>query len=123
MEKSQSCIRLEADQELLNKCRERIQLMEHSFQQFSNVLALTGNEVRLKILFLLQTENSLCPCDLADILNMTVPAVSQHLRKLKDAHLVQPQRDGQTIFYSIHEDSKDFLQKMLSIFMNEPLKI
>ncbi|WP_431217102.1 ArsR family transcriptional regulator [Puia sp. P3] len=46
--------------------------------------ALAGNEVRLKILHLLEEEKELCPCDLSDMLGMSIPAISQHLRKMKD---------------------------------------
>ncbi|MEB2779582.1 ArsR family transcriptional regulator [Algoriphagus sp. C2-6-M1] len=42
----------------------------------------------------LSTEKQLCPCDLSDILDMTTPAVSQHLRKLKDGR-VEGKRVGQ----------------------------
>ncbi|MFD2100850.1 MULTISPECIES: ArsR family transcriptional regulator [Flavobacteriaceae] len=35
------------------------------------MLALAGNETRLKILFWLNEEGELCPCDFADILEMS----------------------------------------------------
>ena len=80
----QTCIRQFADHQQIKKCKERIKTANKSFAQLSNILALTGNEVRLTILYLLEEEKELCPCDLADILGMSIPAISQHLRKLKD---------------------------------------
>ena len=56
---------------------------------------------RLDILYLLTREPELCVCDLADILNTTVSAVSHQLRILREHELVQSRRDGQTIFYSL----------------------
>ena len=41
----------------------------------------------LKILYLLQEEGQLCPCDLSDILGMNTSPISQHLRKLKDSKI------------------------------------
>ncbi|MBK9939143.1 MAG: ArsR family transcriptional regulator, partial [Chitinophagaceae bacterium] len=35
------------------------------------------------MIYLLEEEKELCPCDLSDILGMSIPAVSQHLRKLR----------------------------------------
>ena len=32
---------------------------------------------------------------------MSIPAVSQHLRKLKDGNVVEYRKEGQTIYYSI----------------------
>jgi DNA-binding transcriptional ArsR family regulator len=73
-------------------------------------LALTGNEVRLKIIYLLEEESELCPCDLADILGMTIPAVSQHLRKLKDSNIVETRKEGQTIYYTLTQENLKILR-------------
>jgi DNA-binding transcriptional ArsR family regulator len=81
-----------------------------SFSQLGNILSLAGNEVRLKILYLLEEENELCPCDLSDILGMSVPAISQHLRKLKDGNIIEARKVGQTIFYSLRSENLKILK-------------
>lgn len=96
-----SCIRILADKVQIKNCREKIRGNAKSFIQLSQIFSLAGNEVRLKIIFLLEEEGELCPCDLSDILGMSVPAVSQHLRKLKDGNIIQNRKEGQTIFYSL----------------------
>lgn len=96
-----SCQRILANHVQIHNCKENLQLADESFSNLSQVLSLAGNEVRLKILFLLDKESELCPCDLSDILEMSVPAISQHLRKLKDANIIQFRKEGQTIFYSL----------------------
>ncbi|MDF1574217.1 MAG: metalloregulator ArsR/SmtB family transcription factor [Bacteroidales bacterium] len=101
MESNQSCTRVFADQEQIKECKDKLQSNAHAFNELSSVLALAGNEVRLKIMFLLEEEGELCPCDLADILGMSIPAVSQHLRKMKDGYVIEARREGQTIFYSL----------------------
>ncbi len=98
---NQSCIRLFADREKIDSCKERLAAEAAPIHQLSNVLALAGNEVRLKIIFLLHEEPELCPCDLSDILSMSVPAVSQHLRKMKDGNIVASRREGQVLYYSL----------------------
>jgi DNA-binding transcriptional ArsR family regulator len=105
-----SCIRLSADHEQINQCKESLEIAQLAFGRLSNVLALSGNEVRLKILYLLSTQRELCPCDLADILAMTVPAVSQHLRKLKDGKVIGSRKEGQTIFYSLSQENIGILK-------------
>lgn len=76
----------------------------------ASALSLAGNEVRLKILFLLKEEGELCPCDISDILAMTIPAISQHLRKLKEGGLVTTKKTGQTIFYALTSEAEKLLQ-------------
>ncbi len=95
------CIRQFADKEQIKACKVKVMAYEPSFKELSAVLNLAGNEVRLKILYLLEEEKELCPCDLSDILGMSIPAVSQHLRKLKDGNVLENRKDGQTIYYSI----------------------
>lgn len=104
------CIRLFADQEQIKDCKEKLKLNQKSFSQLSNILALAGNEVRLKIIYLLEEEKELCPCDLADILGMSIPAVSQHLRKLKDGNMVETRKEKQTIYYSLTQENLKILK-------------
>jgi len=105
-----TCLRLFADQEQIINCQDKLKTAQKSFYQLSNILALAGNEVRLKIVYLLEEEKELCPCDLADILQMSIPAVSQHLRKLKDGNIVETRKEGQTIFYSLTQDNLQILK-------------
>jgi len=67
---------------------------------------------RLKIIwFLLNTgQEACCVNKIAASLNMNQPAVSQHLRALKDAHLVKVVREKQFYRYSIADEHvKDVL--------------
>jgi ArsR family transcriptional regulator, lead/cadmium/zinc/bismuth-responsive transcriptional repressor len=107
---NETCIRLFADQEQIKNCKDKLKTAQKSFVSLSNILALAGNEVRLKIVYLLEEEKELCPCDLADILGMTIPAVSQHLRKLKDGNIVETRKEGQTIYYSLTQENLKILK-------------
>lgn len=119
MENNQSCIRVFADKGQINSCREILKANDKAFTGLSRLLALAGNEVRLKILFLLEEENELCPCDLSDILGMSIPAVSQHLRKLRDGNVIETRRSGQTIFYSIKPEQLTLLHPFFKIISHK----
>lgn len=105
----QECIREVADLNQINRCIESLNEVEESIDRLTSILKLTANDVRLKMLYLLSKEEHLCPCDLGDILDMSIPAVSQHLRKLKDGGLVETKRDGQVIFYSLNTQFESVL--------------
>lgn len=107
-----TCIRPYADQVLIGECKKKLQKAENSLGRLSQVLTLAGNDVRLKILYLLEEENELCVCDLADVLEMTIPAVSQHLRKLKDGNILQTRRKGQTIYYTLKEEHLEIIKPL-----------
>ncbi|MFN4315346.1 MAG: ArsR/SmtB family transcription factor [Chitinophagaceae bacterium] len=116
------CIRLYADQAQISECKKKVKANAQSFSQLSKVLELAGNEVRLKILYLLEEENELCPCDISDILGMSIPAVSQHLRKLKDGNIIESRREGQTIYYSLKEEHLKVLKPFFKYINQENLK-
>ncbi len=56
---------------------------------------------RLKILFLLGNRGRLCVGDIASGFKITRPAVSHHLKVLKNSGLVQTEREGQEIYYAV----------------------
>lgn len=105
-----TCIRLFADKDQIKRCKDKLKTAQKAFGSLSNILALTGNEVRLNIIYLLEEEKELCPCDLSDILGMSIPAVSQHLRKLKDGNIVETRKEGQTIYYSLMQENLKILR-------------
>jgi DNA-binding transcriptional ArsR family regulator len=113
-----TCIRLYADPVQIKACKEKVENTKNAFSQMSDVLSLAANEVRLKILYLLEEEKELCPCDLSDILEMSIPAISQHLRKMKDGGIIQFRKEGQTIFYSLNREHLKMLRSLFK-YVNE----
>ena len=73
-------------------------------------------ETRIKIFELLKA-TPMTVNAMADALGVTQSAVSQHLRVLKQAGLVDDERDGYYIFYSLNKAGLDKLQqKLVKIF-------
>ncbi len=118
-----SCIRAFADQVQIYNCKQQLKVAQNTFANLAQVLNLAGNEVRLKILFLLNQESELCPCDISDILEMSVPAVSQHLRKLKDANVIQFRKVGQTIFYSLKPNHLRVIEPLFQHILQSELAL
>lgn len=88
------------------------------------LLKLLGDKTRLTILKLLENQ-ACCVCEFVEIFKMSQPAISQHLRKLKDLGLVQEERRGQWIFYSINRNNEyyPFIEQILKQLPNQDEKI
>lgn len=82
----------------------------------AELLNLAGNSTRLKLLYLLENAKEMCVCDLAEMLGVSVSAVSQHLAKLRAYQLVAPRRDAQTIYYRLTDHQ--FNEKLRQNFFN-----
>lgn len=118
-----TCIRQQADIKQIIRCKDRVSELNTSFDYLSSGLELAGNNVRLRILFLLYEEKQLCVCDISDILDMGISAISQHLRKLKDRKLIETKRESQTIFYSLTKEYEKMLKPFFEILtQNEILE-
>ncbi len=69
----------------------------------SELFQALADETRTKILYLLASDE-LCVCDLAAILDLSLPAVSHHLRLLKTMRLVKYRREGKNVYYSLADE-------------------
>ncbi|MEE3953598.1 ArsR/SmtB family transcription factor [Peribacillus frigoritolerans] len=72
--------------------------------RLSQLLKLLGDKTRLTIVSILK-QRECCVCELNEVFDMSQPAISQHLRKLKDFGTVKEERKGQWIFYSLNQES------------------
>lgn len=59
-----------------------------------------GDKTRLRILSLLKAGER-CVCELVEILGISQPTVSQHMRRLKSVQLVKERRQGRWVYYSL----------------------
>ena len=76
---------------------------EELLYDLAELYKVFGDSTRIKILYLL-FESEMCVCDIAQILNMSISAISHQLRVLKQAQLVRFRRDGRTVFYALADD-------------------
>ncbi|UUZ83114.1 metalloregulator ArsR/SmtB family transcription factor [Paenibacillus sp. P26] len=72
------------------------------FEKIADILKALADPTRLKILSLLRIRDC-CVCELVPIFNISQPAISKHVSRLKTAELVRETRKGQWVFYSINE--------------------
>ena len=69
--------------------------------------------------------NDYCVCEFVEIFKVSQPAISQHIRKLKDVGLVNESRKGQWIFYSLNKkcDYYPLIEGLLNHLPNQDFKL
>ena len=84
-----------------------------------------GDVTRLTILQSL-TGKEMCVCEIIERLRMSQPAISHHLKILKQAGLVKDCREGKWIYYSLNENvfAEVFGDEDLDVLKNyaEPIR-
>ena len=76
---------------------------DRRLDQHLKIHQVLSGETRYKLVKLLKDLKELCVCDMAEILDTSVSAVSHQLRALRKANLVSTRRNGQTIYYSLKD--------------------
>lgn len=71
--------------------------------RLSETFKALSDPTRLNIIYIL-SENSLCVCDIAQVLDMTQSAISHHLRILRNLELVKFRKEGKMVIYSLDDD-------------------
>lgn len=85
-----------------------------------DALKALADETRLRILNLLYKE-TLCVCDIEEILKLSQSNASRHLTKLKQAKLIIGEKHAQWIYYRIHDEvlkEHAFIKKLLEEELN-----
>lgn len=78
------------------------------------VLQALGDKTRYKIFKILLSKKDMCVSEIANSLNISVPAVSQHFKTFELIGLVEKQRMGQKICYQLKNDDK-LVKKLIGL--------
>lgn len=93
-------------------------------EKAATILKLLGDKTRLTMVKMLDSHDY-CVCEFVEIFKASQPAISQHIRKLKDAGIVKETRRGQWIIYSLIKNSHEysFVQDILQQLPNQDFRI
>ncbi|MCO7175714.1 ArsR/SmtB family transcription factor [Sporolactobacillus kofuensis] len=87
----------------------------------SSTLKLLGDRTRLTILSLLNHQE-LCVCELVDLLTVSQPAMSQHLKKLRLAGLIRERKQGTWVYYSLNEEIPHYVSVIIDALPDQKIE-
>ncbi len=79
-----------------------------------------ADDNRRQVLLLLK-DGEKTPSEIATHFEFTLPALSTHLKVLRDAGLVKERREGQRKLYSVDRDGMSEMVRFLDLFWDERL--
>lgn len=83
-----------------------------TIHEAADKLKLLGDKTRLTMLTLLK-DRDWCVCEFVEVLDISQPGISQHLRKLKDQGIVKENKRGQWVYYSLNVDDTPYIKTVL----------
>ena len=88
-----------------------------SFQTLADVFRQLGDTTRVRIFWLL-CHCEECVLNIAALLDMSSPAVSHHLRTLRDSGLIVSRREGKEVYYRAADSAQSrLLHRMIERVM------
>jgi DNA-binding transcriptional ArsR family regulator len=81
------------------KCLDKMPV-QPVFQETADTLSILGDPTRVKILWLL-CHSEECVANIAAVMDMSSPAVSHHLKVLKQAGILTSRKDGKEVYYTL----------------------
>ena len=88
-----------------------------TLKKITRVLKALADENRIRILYLLSERKNLCVCEIREIIGLSQPTVSSHLKVLENNELITFNKDGKWVNYSLNPDLNIKMKQTLeSIF-------
>lgn len=92
-----------------------------TYQALAALFRALADPTRAKIVHLL-SQHTVCTCDLAAIVGISKPGVSQHLRLLRRLRLVTSRREGKFVYYRLDDAHVALLTQMGLAHIQHPIQ-
>ncbi|MGV6851437.1 MAG: ArsR/SmtB family transcription factor [bacterium] len=80
---------------------------------------ILSDETRLRCLALIVKHQELCVCEIIHALDLPQSKISRHLALIKSQQLIQDRREGQWVFYSLHDNLATTKVNILNLAIEE----
>lgn len=85
------------------------------YYYYSTIFKALSDEIRLKIVDLLNNEGELCACKLLENFDITQPTLSYHMKILCDANIIFSTKKGPWMYYQVNYKNIDEARNYLDL--------
>lgn len=96
----------------------------YQVQELTELLRVLSDPTRLLIVYFLQGK-TYCVCEFVEMFEISQPAISQHIRKLKQIDVITEKRKGQWRYFTMNTQSPYYpiVQQILKAINPEDIKV
>ena len=87
-----------------------------SINNYLKIFKALGDKTRLRIVIML-TIKSMCVCEIREIIGFSMSTISNHLKILKEAGIIDSQKEEKYVNYKLNTSNK-IMQEVLPILCN-----
>lgn len=93
-------------------------MIKHSLKEINKILAALAETNRLRILMMLKTR-PLAVCEIREILGLSFSTVSKHLSVLREAGLIDFEKDGKWVNYRFNQELPEVAREWLALLLEQ----
>lgn len=84
--------------------KENARQLPEGWERFAGFFSALGDPTRQKILLIFEPGEEICVNEIAAVFDISRPAISHHLKVLRNAGLVGNEKRGKEVYYHINYD-------------------
>ncbi len=86
-----------------------------SLESLIKTIKALSDSGRLRIVLLLMEKGSLCVCEIKEVIGLSQPTISIHLKSLENAGIIKSSKQGLWVNYHINKELKSDIKKIIEI--------
>ena len=94
-------------------------MSENNLKNIEKIMKALADKNRIRIIYLLKIKKGLCVCEITDIIGLSQPTISSHLKLLENAGLIGSHKDGLWVNYNINSQLDPFSSELIEIICKD----
>jgi len=90
-------------------------MKDAKLSKITKVIKALSDESRIRIVNLLKTKDEICVCELTEIINLSQPTISSHLKKLHEAEIVDFRKEGLWVNYYLNKEMDIEIEALVNL--------
>jgi ArsR family transcriptional regulator, arsenate/arsenite/antimonite-responsive transcriptional repressor len=99
-------------------------MKDDKLKKVIKIIKALSDESRIRIINLLKAKSGVCVCEITEIINLSQPTISSHLKKLEEAGIITFRKDGLWVNYYLSEgmdpESRELIDLIVKITEKDP---
>ncbi|MCJ7665840.1 MAG: metalloregulator ArsR/SmtB family transcription factor [Actinobacteria bacterium] len=94
-------------------------MSENDLKNIEKTIKALADKNRIRIIYILKARRDLCVCEITDIIGLSQPTISSHLKLLENAGLLESYKNGLWVNYNISSQLDPSSSEILEIIYND----
>ena len=92
-------------------------MKDDKLKKVIKIIKALSDEGRLRIVNLLKAKSGVCVCEITEIINLSQPTISSHLKKLEEAGIITFRKDGLWVNYYLNDDMDSECRELIAMII------